>query len=59
MLSMNGDTAEARRSKAVRGVVIKSEQLSLDAWLEALSAALTEKAHESETDRIALQRLLE
>jgi len=58
-LSMNGDAAECRRSKSVRGVVIKSERLSLDAWLEALSAALTDKARESETARTALERLLE
>lgn len=57
-LSMNGDAAECRRGKSVRGVVIKSEELSLDAWLEALSAALTEKARESETARTALERLL-
>jgi hypothetical protein len=43
----------------VRGIVIKSERLTLDEWIDALSRELTERAQKSERSRVALQRLLE
>jgi hypothetical protein len=48
----------SRRSE-VRGIVIKSERLTLDEWIDALSRELTERAQKSERSRVALQRLLE
>jgi hypothetical protein len=42
----------------VRGIVIKSEPLDLDAWIEALSRELAAQARQSERARIALERLL-
>jgi hypothetical protein len=54
----DGTLRTSRRSE-VRGIVIKSEALDLDAWIEALSRELATRARESERARIALERLLE
>jgi hypothetical protein len=40
------------------GIVLKSEDLPTDAWLNALSEALAEQAQHSQTTRQALERLL-
>jgi hypothetical protein len=48
---------ETRRAKAVRGVVLNSEELPLDAWLQALCRDLASEAQDSEESRIALERL--
>ena len=48
----------ARRRTVVRGIALKSEPLSLEAWIEALSADLVALAQSSERGRIALERLL-
>jgi hypothetical protein len=47
------------RCSEVRGIVIKSEELGLDEWIDALSRELSERARTSERSRLALQRLLE
>lgn len=49
---------ETRRAKAVRGVVLKSDVLTLDAWLEALGRDLAVEAEASEQSRLALEQLL-
>ena len=49
---------EARRAKTVRGVVLKTEELTLDAWLGALAQDLAEEAQSSEHAQQALQQLL-
>jgi hypothetical protein len=49
---------DARRSKAVRGVVLKTEALSLDEWLGALAGGLADEARSSEQAQVALQQLL-
>jgi hypothetical protein len=49
---------EARRSAAVRGIVLKNEPLPLDEWIDALARDLTEQAQASEQGRLALERLL-
>jgi hypothetical protein len=46
------------RWKAVRGIVLKREQLPLDLWIENLSRDLAEQARQSEQARLALERLL-
>lgn len=58
VLSLAGDRALTSRAKTVRGVVIKRQELSLDAWLEALSDALSVEAERSESARLSLERLL-
>jgi hypothetical protein len=48
----------ARRRTVVRGIALKSEELGVDAWIEALSADLVALAQSSERGRLALERLL-
>ena len=57
-LRMDGDRTQTQRSRTSRGIVIKSEELSLDAWLDALADALRAEAQRSESTRLALERLL-
>jgi hypothetical protein len=57
-LSLTGDTAETTLAKEVRGVVIKRQELTLEAWLDALSEALSAEAQRSESARLSLERLL-
>jgi hypothetical protein len=54
-----GESIEASRCNEVRGIVIKSERLGLDEWIDALSRELTTRAQQSERSMLALQRLLE
>jgi len=58
VLSLSGETAETSLAKTVRGVVIKRQDLPLDAWLDALSEALGAEAERSEATRLSLERLL-
>lgn len=48
----------AERTHVVRGIALKSETMSLDAWIDALVAALTELAATSARERNAIQGLL-
>jgi hypothetical protein len=57
-LELVGPRAQTTRTKMVRGVVIKREELPLDRWLDALAQALSAEARQSETARVALERLL-
>ena len=54
-----GGSIETSRCNEVRGIVIKSERLGLDEWIDALSRELTQRARQSERSMLALQRLLE
>jgi ABC-type nitrate/sulfonate/bicarbonate transport system ATPase subunit len=58
VLSLSGGKAQTSRAKTVRGVVIKRQELPLDAWLEALGVALSAEAQRSEAVRLSLERLL-
>lgn len=46
------------RSKVVRGIVLKTEQLSMDQWINELATDLAQEATQSERARIALERFL-
>ena len=46
------------RAKAVRGIVLKTEQLPLAGWIASLARDLSSEAATSEQARIALERLL-
>ncbi len=48
----------ARRAKVVRGIVLKTEQISVDQWIEELSEALAQMAGQSAQARAALERFL-
>jgi hypothetical protein len=51
-------TVVCRRSTVVRGITLKSEELDLGAWIDALSAELVDEAESSERSRVALEGLL-
>jgi hypothetical protein len=58
LLRTEGDAVQTRRSRASGGIVLKSETLDIDSWLEALGVAITAEAQRSEQTRQALERLL-
>jgi hypothetical protein len=58
-LERDGSQIQTSRCSEVRGIVIKSERLGLDEWIDALSRELSQRARQSEQSRAALQRLLE
>ena len=47
-----------RRRTVVRGIALKSEELDVGAWIDALSADLVDEAARSERARTALEGLL-
>jgi hypothetical protein len=58
LLAARDGVVEARRATAVRGVVLKTEELPLEEWLDALALDLASEARTSERAQLALQRLL-
>ena len=48
----------ALRAKVVRGIVLKTEQLPVEQWIEELAGALAEIAAQSTQARAALERFL-
>ncbi len=57
-LRAGGGTVQTRCSRLSGGIVLKSDELSTDAWLHALGEALAVQAQHSATTRQALERLL-
>jgi hypothetical protein len=55
---VSGGVVETRCAKAVRGVVLKSEVLPVEAWLGRLGRGLALEAEASEQSRLALEELL-
>jgi hypothetical protein len=53
-----GRNGQAARAKEVRGVVIKREELGLEAWVGGLAGELREMAAGSAEARAALERLV-
>jgi hypothetical protein len=49
---------DARRSAAVRGIVLKNDPLPLDEWIDSLARDIAEQARSSALGREALERLL-
>jgi hypothetical protein len=49
---------ETRCATAVRGIVLKSEAVSLDAWIDSLLRGLANEARTSEQSRLALEQLV-
>lgn len=49
---------QTRFAKLSGGIVLKNEELDIDAWLAMLSEALAAEANRSEATRRALERLL-
>ena len=57
-IAYDGTRVDPSRSKKVRGIVLKTEPMPLDRWIDELSRALSEEASQNEQARMALQRLL-
>jgi hypothetical protein len=57
-LVSEGGRVQASRGRSVRGIVLKTEQLPLEEWIDDLSRVLTTEAQRSEQARLALERLL-
>jgi hypothetical protein len=47
-----------QRRNVVRGIALKTEQLSLEQWIDALAGGLVDEAGKTESDRVALERML-
>ncbi|PZR98047.1 MAG: hypothetical protein DLM70_18300 [Chloroflexi bacterium] len=54
----DGTRVDPSRSTKVRGIVLKTEPMPLDRWIDELSQSLADEAQQSEQARLALQRLL-
>jgi hypothetical protein len=57
-LERTSATVTCLRANAVRGIVLKNEELDLDEWIDSLSHDLAEVAKQSDRGRLALDRLL-
>ena len=57
-LRADGPGVICTRARVSGGIVIKTETIGIDEWLEELSRALAEQASRSQTTRQALDRLL-
>jgi len=57
-LISNGGSVQTRYAKVSGGIVLKNEEVEIEAWLAALSEALAAEAERSEATRRALERLL-
>ena len=57
-LRADGAAVQTSCARLSGGIVLKSEVLETDAWLELLGEALADEARRSETTRKALERLL-
>jgi hypothetical protein len=58
LLVARDGAVETRCATAVRGIVLKSEAVSLDAWIGALLRELASEARTSEQSRLALEQLV-
>jgi len=58
LLGCEGGAVETRRAQTVRGIVLKTEPVALDEWIEGLARAIAAEALSSEPGRRALERLL-
>ncbi len=48
----------ASRTRVVRGIALKTEEIPVEEWLEALSATLEQRARASASARAALERFV-
>jgi hypothetical protein len=57
-LRYDGRSVDTRCSRLSGGIVLKSETLGIEEWLDALGRSLADEAQRSATTREALERLL-
>ena len=51
-------TLSASRRVVVRGIALRTESLTLEQWIDAVAQELVAQAGKTESDRLALERLL-
>jgi hypothetical protein len=59
LLAAQDGAIDTRCATAVRGIVLKSAIVSLEAWIDALLRELAKEAETSEQARLALEQLVE
>jgi hypothetical protein len=57
LASDEGQVSCSRRVM-VRGIALRTEQLGIEQWIDALAAELVAEAGTTESDRLALERML-
>jgi hypothetical protein len=57
-LVKDGPRVSCKRARLSGGIVLKTEELATDAWLDEVGAVLAAEAQRSATTRQALERLL-
>jgi hypothetical protein len=57
-LDVDGGSLDPCRQRKVRGIVLRTERLALDEWIDGLSRELAALAASSEQSRAALARML-
>ena len=58
VLERDGAGASARRGREVRGITLKTEQLTVPEWISSLATALLDHAQLTEASTTALRELL-
>jgi hypothetical protein len=58
LMRTGGDVVETRRARVSGGIVLKTEPIAIDDWMESLSQALVSEASRNERTRQVLERLL-
>ena len=58
-LTNDGGTVSCTKRVLVRGIALRTERLDVEQWIDALAGELVDQAGKTESDRAALQRMLE
>jgi hypothetical protein len=58
-LASDDGEVSCSRKVLVRGIALRTEQLSVEQWIDAVAKELVAEADVSESDRLALERMLE
>jgi hypothetical protein len=57
-VAYDGRSLDTRVAKVVRGITLKTDEVPLEIWTDALARAISAEARDSEQGRRALERLL-
>jgi hypothetical protein len=58
-LTNDGGGVSCSKRVLVRGIALRTEKLDVEQWIDALAGELVDQAGKTESDREALQRMLE
>jgi hypothetical protein len=58
-LTNNGGSVSCTRRVLVRGIALRTERMDVEQWIDSLAGELVDEAGKTESDRVALQRMLE